>query len=159
MRIFLSFILALAITTPAFASDHIVLNVGAFDVSQEDNEAVLYGLEYRFADVAYGIRPTVGGFATTDSGLYGYAGIHWEALEWEGFYLTPNFVVGAYSQGSNGKDLGHGLEFRSGLEISYDVYEDYRVGVAYNHLSNAGIGNDNPGTETLVFSYQIPLGN
>ena len=157
MRIF-ALLLAMTFTAPAMANDHVVPYVGAFDVTQEDDEAVLYGLEYRFEDVYYGIRPTVGGFATTDSGLYGYAGIHWDVVEWEGFYLTPNFVAGAYSQG-DGKDLGYGVEFRSGIELSYDVYEDYRVGVAFNHLSNASIGNDNPGTETLIFSYQIPLGD
>lgn len=157
MRIF-ALLLAMTFAAPAMASDHVVPYVGAFDVTQEDDEAVLYGLEYRFEDVYYGIRPTVGGFATTDSGLYGYAGIHWDVVEWEGFYLTPNFVAGAYSQG-DGKDLGYGIEFRSGIELSYDVYEDYRVGVAFNHLSNASIGNDNPGTETLIFSYQIPLGD
>ena len=156
MRYILALIAAL-ITTPAFAGDHLVPYVGAFDVTQEDDEAVLYGLEYRYSDVGYGIRPTVGGFGTTDSGLYGYAGIHWDIVEWEGFYITPNFVAGAYSHG-DGKDLGYGLEFRSGIELSYDVYNDYSVGVAFNHLSNASLGSDNPGTETLIFSYQIPLG-
>lgn len=154
----LAFITALAFAAPAFADDYLVPYVGAFDVSQEDNEAVLYGIEYRFEDMYYGLRPTVGGFATTDSSVYGYAGVHWDALEWEGFYLTPNFVVGAYSEG-DGKDLGHGVEFRSGIELSYDFYNEYRVGVAFNHLSNAGLGDDNPGTETLIFNYQIPLGN
>ena len=62
--------------------------------------------------------------------------------------------MGAFSKG-NGKDLGHEIEFRSTLEISYQLKNKNRIGLSVGHLSNAGIGDINPGTEILSLSYQV----
>jgi hypothetical protein len=70
--------------------------------------------------------------------------------------LTPNTAVGAYTEG-DGQDLGHVIEFRSGFELAYRFDDRSRLGVAVHHLSNASIGDDNPGTETALIYYSIPL--
>ncbi len=70
--------------------------------------------------------------------------------------LTPNTAVGAYAEG-DGQDLGHVIEFRSGFKLAYRFDDRSRVGVAIHHLSNASIGDDNPGTETALIYYSIPL--
>ena len=62
------------------------------------------------------------------------------------------FAAGAYERG-NGKDLGHTLEFRSALDVSCQVREGFRVGMAVAHLSNAGLSETNPGVETLALTF------
>ncbi|MFO1243201.1 MAG: acyloxyacyl hydrolase [Rickettsiales bacterium] len=145
---------ALAQNMPTWAKGHIVPYVGAFD-ALDDDKAFVGGIEYRASDLGYGIRPVVGGFANEDSDAYGYAGIVWDLHVADEWVVTPSFAVGAYHHGA-GKDLGGALEFKSGIEVSYVLPDDYRIGVQLNHLSNASIYDKNPGEENLIATFQIP---
>ena len=69
--------------------------------------------------------------------------------------FTPNIGVGLYDEG-DGKKLGSSIEFRSGLELSYELENERRIGISISHISNASIGDKNPGTEIISISYQIP---
>lgn len=71
-------------------------------------------------------------------------------------FFTPSFAVAAYEDGG-GKDLGGVIEFRTGVELSYRFPNAHRLGVAYQHLSNAGIYDRNPGAENLLLTYSIPF--
>ncbi|WP_157879134.1 acyloxyacyl hydrolase [Pararhodospirillum photometricum] len=68
----------------------------------------------------------------------------------------PNTALGYYQRGG-GRDLGYPLEFRSGLEIGWRFDGGMRAGVAMHHLSNANIGDRNPGVEELSLNLSIPL--
>ncbi len=141
------------------AGDYLTLNMGEYEALRNDtqNRALQYGVEYRFSDVGYGFHPIVGGFGTSDGAAYGYAGINWEvAIFPNQLYLIPNFAVGAYKEGS-GKRLGGALEFRSGIELDYQLPNQQRVGVALNHISNAGIYDHNSGEESILGTYSIPI--
>jgi lipid A 3-O-deacylase len=147
---------ASALCTPAHAADYVHGYVGLFDFVDQDNEATQFGVEYRMSPIAYGFRPMLGANVTTDGSLYGYGGFAWDVpLIDNQLYLVPNFAAGAYAQG-DGKDLGHALEFRSGIELMYQMVNTHRVGVAINHVSNASIGDKNPGAETILFHYGVP---
>jgi hypothetical protein len=63
--------------------------------------------------------------------------------------FTPSFGVAWYVRG-RGRDLGHPLVFRSGFQLGLRVEERLRVGLAYHHLSNWRLGEDNPGAETFL---------
>ncbi|MBA4274199.1 MAG: acyloxyacyl hydrolase [Alphaproteobacteria bacterium] len=155
-RILLALAASLAFSAPAFATDYLKGYVGAYDVSQGDDSAAEAGIEYVYQDIYYGLRPLAGIMVTSDSAVYGYAGAQWDLFLSDSIILSPNFVAGAYSQG-DGKDLGHALEFKSGIELAYQFEAGERVGVAFNHISNASIGDDNPGTENLILTYSHPL--
>ena len=71
------------------------------------------------------------------------------------FIFTPIFGVGYYDDG-NGKKLGNKIEFRTTLEISYEMQNKNRIGFSFSHISNANLGNKNPGVEIISLSYQIP---
>lgn len=144
------------LATPATAADYLGVYGGYFDISQDDNAAAQFGIEYRWSDVLYGIRPGVGANVTSDGALYGYGGIFWDIPLHERVIFTPNFVAGLYEDG-DGKKLGHAVEFRSGLELSYQFESQQRLGVAFNHISNASLGSRNPGSETLLLIFQQPL--
>lgn len=144
----------------AFATDYLTGTLGWYDVTQQDNEAMEFGVEYRLSPVEYGVRPMAGVFGTTDGSVYGYAGLHWDIeLVTNKLYLSPNFAAGAYSAGDDGKRLGGAIEFRSGIELAYQMPNQQRVGVAFNHISNASIYDRNPGVETLLVSYSLPTGD
>lgn len=139
-----------------FGKTYLVPYVGYYDIGK-DQSAAQFGLEYRMQPRFYGLRPTFGFNVTTDESLYGYAGVNWDInMQNSGFWFTPNFAVGAYEDG-DGKDLGGTVEFRSGLEVSYDIRDGHRVGMAYNYISNLGVYDQSPGAQTLLVNYHLPF--
>ena len=155
-NLFLCFVGAAALfSLSAHAEDQLAIYGGGFDVSQTDDSATLLGAEYRFEPFYHGLRPVVGGFVTTDSGAYGYGGLQWDIFLTDNLVLAPHTAAGLYHQGA-GKDLHDVIEFKSGIELGYECEDGNRFFVDFSHLSNAGIGDDNPGTETLVVGYSFP---
>ena len=51
------------------------------------------------------------------------------------------------------------VEFLSQLELGYLFDNNHRIGIAGGHISNAGLGDRNPGTEILNVYYHIPVGS
>ncbi len=146
-----------ALPAPAQANGYITPYVGWFDFIDDEDPSGQFGLEYRMSPIQYGFRPTVGVNVTGDGSVYGYGGFHWDVPLIENqIYLVPNFVAGAYSEG-DGKDLGSAIEFRSGIEVDYQLPNAQRIGIAFNHISNASIGDKNPGAETILINYGFPL--
>ncbi len=132
-------------------------SVGIFDIDHEE-KATAFNFEYRFADTHFWIfKPIVGGFVTTKRGLYGYGGFRIDIFLGKRLVFTPSTAFGLYDKG-NGKDLGHVVEFRSGVELDYRFDNRARLGLGFHHLSNAGIGDRNPGTEILGMFFSFPLG-
>lgn len=137
--------------------EHLTVYGGGFDVSQKDNQAAMGGVEYRFKDQFNGLRPVVGIMGTSDEAGYVYGGAYWDLpLNTAPFVITPGFQAGAFTHG-DGKDLGYGLEFRSTIEVAYEFEGGNRLGLGFSHLSNASLGNHNPGTETLQVVYSHPM--
>ena len=93
---------------------------------------------------------------TSDTAFYGYGGFLVDVFFGRRFVLTPSLSAGYYEDG-DGRDLGYGLEFRSSIEFSYRFDNRARLGLAFYHLSNANLGDFNPGTEVLSVLYSIPL--
>ena len=72
------------------------------------------------------------------------------------FIFTPSFGAGFYDDG-DGKKLGNDIQFRTTFEFSYELKNKNRIGISYGHISNANLGDKNPGVEILSFSYQVPF--
>lgn len=128
---------------------------GYFDLT-DDWEAGEFHLEYISGSKWWVFNPFIGVMGTTDSALYGYAGIRLDVFLGRRFVLTPSFAPGLYHQG-DGKDLGQALEFRSAIEIAYRFDDRSRLGLSVYHLSNAGLDDHNPGTEVATLHYSLPL--
>lgn len=138
---------------PAYLS----LGAGIFDVTQDDDQAADFRLEYRHDEGPWLIRPFAGVEVTTDGGVYGLGGVLLDWVVVDNMVITPSFGIGAFEEG-DGKDLGHTIEFRSQIELGYRFTDRSRLSVAFSHISNAGIGDDNPGTEVLTLYYAVPFG-
>ena len=134
----------------------LAFGLGAYDMNKQDNTAVDFRLEYRHGEKFWIFKPWIGVEGTSDGAVYGAAGILIDIYFGKRVVLTPSFGAGLYSNGS-GKDLGHAVEFRSQIELSYRFDDRSRLGVAFGHISNASIGDDNPGTEILNLCYSLPL--
>ncbi|CUH78518.1 acyloxyacyl hydrolase [Tropicibacter naphthalenivorans] len=71
------------------------------------------------------------------------------------FYAELHLMPGLYLD-NGGFDMGGLLEFRSGLELGLESADGWRVGLAYDHRSNGGIFEANPGKETLQVRFGAP---
>jgi lipid A 3-O-deacylase len=72
------------------------------------------------------------------------------------FCLTFGSTFGVYYKG-HGKDLGRTAEFRDFIEISFLSKSQSRIGFELGHFSNANIYKKNPGINTLMLNYSLPL--
>ena len=130
--------------------------IGNFDFSDDKQSATLYGFQHQNEslerDTFLGnISPITGGFITENSAAYIYSGIEWN-FKMGPIEFTPSFAPGLYDKG-DGKDLGHILEFKTEIQLSYSSSEDTNFGVSYNHVSNASLGDKNPGANSYMLNY------
>ena len=97
------------------------------------------------------ISPITGGFLTENSAAYFYSGVQAE-YEVGIFKITPSFAPGYYHDG-NGKDLGSPIEFKSEVQLSFNLSKTSKFGMSYNHISNASLGDKNPGANSYMFNF------
>jgi lipid A 3-O-deacylase len=149
----------LLLVQPARAEepDFIAFSAGVFDLGK-DQKAAEGRLEYRSDIRLWVFKPFIGVMGTSDGGAYGYAGVLVDIFFGRRMVTSLSFAPGAYAKG-DGKDLGHELEFRSQLEVAYRFSDRSRLGVALSHISNASIGDKNPGAESLMLTYALPVRN
>ena len=131
--------------------------VGNFDFSDDKQKAILVGFQHQNEslnrDTFLGnVSPITGAFVTENSAAYIYTGIEWNLEMGKKIMFTPSFAPGLYHEG-DGKDLGHILEFKSEVQFSYVVSENSSFGVSYNHVSNASLGDKNPGANSYMFNF------
>ena len=139
-----------------FKETEINLFTGLFDFSDDKQKAGLIGLQHQnedlFRESFLGkLSPLTGGFLTENNAFYLYSGVQ---AEYDlGFLtLTPSFAPGYYNYG-NGKDLGYPLEFKSEVQLTFDLSESTHLGMSYNHISNASLGSKNPGANSYMFNF------
>ena len=129
---------------------------GMFDFSDNGKKSQILGIQHLndnlFRDSPIGtIKPVTGFMLTADSASYLYTGIQAE-YNIGRLNLTPSFTPGLYHEG-DGKDLGHLVEFKSELQLSLDLSPSTEFGFSYNHISNASLGEKNPGANSYMFNF------
>ena len=163
-------------TSSLLAQGYDVFGIGIYDIKfdgSSSNYATDIRYERRFdntlidigpeEDNFFYLKPFAGIELTTDDAFYLISGIYLEdnsgklmigkKNKWN---LTPSFGFGYYDDG-NGKKLGNKFEFRTTLELSYQLQNTDRIGISFGHISNANIGKKNPGVEIISLSYQKPF--
>jgi len=129
---------------------------GMFDFSDDGKKSQIVGIQHLnenlFRDSFLGtIKPITGFMMTADSASYLYTGIQAE-YDIGKINITPSFTPGIYNEG-DGKDLGHLVEFKSEIQLSLDLSQNSELGFSYNHLSNASLGEKNPGANSYMFNF------
>lgn len=130
-----------------------VAGLGAFAVRPDEEAELLIDLEYRLPPRKHGISPVIGAAATSVGATYLRAGFGRDFPLGRRWTTHLGFAGNLYFEGDAGKRLGGALEFRSVIDLSYQVAPDLRVGLALAHLSNGGLGRFNPGVETLCLTF------
>ena len=144
--------------TPAQADNvnRVSVGIGYYDIL-DDHDAADFRIEYRpGTPIIWELRPWLGAEVTSDGGVYGAGGFLYDFHMGNNWLLTPSIGAGLYADGG-GKDLGNAIEFRSMLELGYQFDNASRVSAGFSHISNASIGDRNPGTEILSLYYHIPI--
>ena len=129
---------------------------GMFDFSDDGKKSTLLGIQHQNVnlnrDTIFGnISPITGILITADNAGYVYTGIQAQ-YKIGNLNITPSFTPGLYHEG-DGKDLGHLLEFKSEVQISLDIFKNSELGFSYNHISNASLGDKNPGANSYMFNF------
>jgi hypothetical protein len=133
---------------------YVVLGPGTVGVL--DEEQALFGVIEVRPGVCYGpLGPWVGVHADEEA-AYVAAGLQYEWFPTNRVFLIPSFGVGVVT-GKADDELGHPLEFRSGIEAGIRFGNGHRLAVGFGHVSNGGIDHVNPGTELLALLYALPV--
>ena len=129
---------------------------GMFDFSDDGKRSNLFGIQHQNEQLTrnsfFGtLSPITGAMITGDNATYMYTGI--QAQYSLGIIdFTPSFTPGLYHEG-DGKDLGHIIEFKSELQFSLNLFENSQLGMSYNHISNASLGDKNPGANSYMSNF------
>ena len=139
-------------------NDNTKFNVytGMFDFSDDGKRSTLVGVQHQNEDLNRdtflgNLSPITGAMITADNAAYFYTGIQ-ANYKIGNLNFTPSFAPGYYNKG-DGKDLGHALEFKSEVQVSLDLPKSSQLGFSYNHLSNASLGDKNPGANSYMFNF------
>ena len=129
---------------------------GMFDFSDTTEASGVLGLQHQndelFRNSFLGkLSPITGGFLTEKSAFYLYTGAQAE-YDFGLLTITPSFAPGYYNAG-DGKDLGSALEFKSEIQMTLNLSDSTEFGMSYNHISNASLGDKNPGANSYMFNF------
>ena len=129
---------------------------GMFDFSDDGKRSQIIGFQHQNENLVRKsflgtLSPVTGALITQDNATYFYTGV--QAMYKVGaINITPSFTPGIYNQG-DGKDLGHAVEFKSEVQLSLDLPKESQFGFSYNHISNASLGDKNPGANSYMFNF------
>jgi|TARA_B100000959_G_scaffold138666_1_gene145731 hypothetical protein len=163
-KIFYLVLVSFLISLSSIADDHEIDNnntkfniySGMFDFSDDGKRSTLIGFQHQNTDLNKdtflgNLSPITGLLFTTDNAAYVYTGVQAQ-YSIGALNIIPSFTPGFYNQG-DGKDLGHAIEFKSEIQLSLDLPRDSQFGFSYNHLSNASLGDKNPGANSYMFNF------
>ena len=129
---------------------------GMFDFSDDKQKSGILGIQHQNEDLFRNsflgkLSPITGGFLTENNAAYLYTGIQAEyglgILK-----IIPSFAPGYYHDG-DGKDLGSPFEFKSEIQMTLDLSDTTQFGMSYNHISNASLGDKNPGANSYMLNF------
>jgi len=140
----------------AFNEHEINFYTGMFDFSDDGQRAGLFGMQHQNENLTRNsflgtLSPVTGFMITENNAGYIYTGVQAQ-YSIGNLNITPSFSPGLYGEG-DGKDLGHVLEFKSELQLSLDLFSNSQLGFSYNHISNASLGEKNPGANSYTFNF------
>jgi len=136
--------------------NYIAISSAVFDILQQDDASSETRFEFRYGKDKFLVQPFNGVMINTEGAMHIYFGLYYDIKVAGYLYITPSFAPGLYAR-RNSKDLKFALEFRSQLEVSFRFNNDVRIGFSFNHISNASLGIENPGVESLAVTYIVPL--
>ena len=160
LNLFCVFLLAIPVHSEEkkenFNEHELNFYTGMFDFSDDGQRAALFGFQHQNENLVRDsflgtLSPVTGFMVTENNAAYAYTGVqaHYNIGK---LNVIPSFTPGLYNQG-DGKDLGHTVEFKSEIQLSLDLFSNSELGFSYNHISNASLGEKNPGANSYMFNF------
>ncbi len=137
---------------PAFVG----VSFGRYDFNRKKDPSWEFGAQYRSDLKLWIFQPMAGVMHTVTGSTDIYAGISLDIFFGNRIVFRPSFAPSIYIKGG-GEDLGYLLEFRSAAALEYRFDDRSRLGVELYHMSNAHLGDKNPGEESIVLTYALPV--
>ena len=164
VTILLTFIFSLAFIFPIYSNEKKNISnehefsfyTGMFDFTDDGQRATLVGVQHQNESLKRKsflgtLSPITGFIITENNAQYFYTGVQAQYKIGK-LNVVPSFTPGLYGKG-DGKDLGHVVEFKSEVQLSFDLFSDSELGFSYNHISNASLGKKNPGANNYMFNF------
>ena len=147
-------------STADMSGSNLRLGIGFGVASFLDSEKNAVGslfLEGKTLNRFWSIRP-VGSIAVSDEeGNYFALGGIKEWYFYNNWSLGVGFSVGNFEEGIEEEDLGHDIEFYSRIMLGYQLKKMGLMRCEFGHISNGGLGDENPGAEIVMLSWVIDL--
>jgi hypothetical protein len=142
---------------PAQAQDpsFVVVSGGYYDFNRQKNPTEEFGAQFRSDQKLWIFQPMAGIMRTATASTDFYAGISLDVFLGNRIVVRPSFAPSIYLRGA-GENLGYIVEFRSAIEFSYRFDDRSRLGFEVYHMSNAHLGDKNPGEESINLVYSLP---
>ena len=164
IKIILNLFCLLLLAIPAYSEEkkenfnehELNFYTGMFDFSDDGQRAALFGFQHQNENLVRDsflgtLSPVTGFMVTENNAAYAYTGVQANYALGK-LNVIPSFAPGLYNQG-DGKDLGHTVEFKSEIQLSLDLFSNSELGFSYNHISNASLGEKNPGANSYMFNF------
>ena len=145
------------------SANELIIGLGRSDYSNNVAENRLFGeVEYHAAPFATyrGFDFGLGGVGQWGSGgsYFLGAGLVITRDLNEHWFVELSEMPGYYHAGDDDHDLGYDLNFRTQLALRYHIDSDWAVSAAVMHISNADLGDDNPGANFGMLRLHRSLG-
>ncbi len=133
------------------------LGAGAFQAA-EKNGLDATRVEFRSDLGVLGVARWLGGVTTGPVDfVLPYLGFYRDVPLGGGLVFTPATAFGFLSGGDAAR-FGGTLQFRTSLELGYTLGDGSRLGLAIQHVSNAGLEQPNKGSNTQMLTWTLPFG-
>ncbi|WP_235859993.1 acyloxyacyl hydrolase [Tritonibacter mobilis] len=146
----------------ASQAQEIVLGVGYNDFNSEISEDGYYiAADYHarrnwtLFGVEYGFGAT--GQVHETGEIFVGGGLQFRHALRNTWFVEASVMPGYYFNNSQRNDLGSDFEIRSLLGIGREFGNGSHVSFALTHISNASIGEDNPGMNAVSLRFHFPL--
>lgn len=154
-------LLAAALAAPGARAANVSFGLGYDDVFGNGDGAASLGVQllsdpgWNLGPVGFGLGAALEGDTEGDVWAGGGPTVVWPfADHWA---ATGSLMAGFYAAGDGGDDLGSDVEFRTRIGVSRSIAFPWRLGLAIEHKSNGGIGDINPGVETVFLTLSRPI--
>jgi len=134
---------------------YLMVGIGGWEFDRDNLRKPELDLTLRPAHSLWVIKPQLGVTVAGDGDVVVFAGPIVE------YYVTPHIVgtvgtsVGTWF--GSGFNLGSRIEFHSSGEVAWRFANESRLGIGLFHTSNADITKRNPGSDSLMLDYAIPI--
>lgn len=134
-------------------SDRITVGAAVWSLfDNQDLKAAHLVMEFDEIASLYEVRPTFLTVLPEGDNIYVALGLTKRMKINDKFGWGIGSNIGFIDQSKN---LGHKIEFYSRIFATYELSHQAALELELGHISNAGFGDINPGSESLVLSYSM----